>query len=631
MKIKLINDKLKNSIILWLLLTFCIVTNTAKGQMPGSESFDYPLASLLNVAEYVTYGNTANTRAVTERDLLYAGSVGNTLENKIFLNNTDQYRSETWTDIHKNERMFSNEASCVLTIPTAIYVAERTRQRGRLTIDSVRSRSIRLSNVSLADKASIIDVNERSIGYGNATNLSDTLLLISEIEDYQTYDAVCTGTRIFNSNGGRLNNNRDGIQIQMTGAGNLQVIRGNIGQLYYPDKRYGNTTDPYYTVGYQTIILSVGDSFFESVRGWNNEGPLEIVGNTCLEDIGSDGGAQSNTIRLKATKNNLDYYLNVTYSYQYPNLFFNINYNVEIPEGNREEVKLSHGWDSYLGGYDKGPGFKNGNAPYLMVGVKRDDSYEAFKYVSGVPWSSYYSGPYDLMRGILTNNRANTFNNNISSNPNTDNGIGISMNFGSTPGIFNSNNDVVFKCNVPLHAPILRETNVVTLLPVINLNTYYDATSLPTGIVLQWHNNADGSLVSDPTAVPVPGVYYAVFLDSKHQCTSASSAILTVEKQKNCYMLPVQGNKGNILNSAGFMAFTTLQRTNNSWIPQRGDAFIVLESNTKGFVVTRLTTLQIKAIPADKCIPGMLVYDLTENCLKMYNGIKWGCLKQDCL
>ncbi|MGG5506841.1 MULTISPECIES: hypothetical protein [unclassified Myroides] len=95
-----------------------------------------------------------------------------------------------------------------------------------------------------------------------------------------------------------------------------------------------------------------------------------------------------------------------------------------------------------------------------------------------------------------------------------------------------------------------------------------------------------------------------------------------------CYYDPVLGDNGDILDSAGYLAITTLNRPDKSWIPARGNAFIVLESKTKGFVISRLTTTQIMQLSP---VEGMLVYDTTMHCLKMFNGTTWGCLDQGCV
>lgn len=95
-----------------------------------------------------------------------------------------------------------------------------------------------------------------------------------------------------------------------------------------------------------------------------------------------------------------------------------------------------------------------------------------------------------------------------------------------------------------------------------------------------------------------------------------------------CYYPTVVGNNGDIMNSSGFMAVSTLNRKNSDWVSKRGNAFVVLESYNKGLVLTRLTTAQIEAL---KPVEGMMVYDSTVNCLKLYNGKTWGCVVQGCV
>lgn len=73
---------------------------------------------------------------------------------------------------------------------------------------------------------------------------------------------------------------------------------------------------------------------------------------------------------------------------------------------------------------------------------------------------------------------------------------------------------------------------------------------------------------------------------------------------------------------------TLLQKagTNDgNWPMIRKSAHTVLESNSKGFVITRMTTAQVDAItlPQD----GMMVFDTTLSCLKLYDGVAWSCFK----
>ncbi len=62
---------------------------------------------------------------------------------------------------------------------------------------------------------------------------------------------------------------------------------------------------------------------------------------------------------------------------------------------------------------------------------------------------------------------------------------------------------------------------------------------------------------------------------------------------------------------------------NGNWPMVRKGAHTALESNTKGFVITRIPTTGFSAITSP--VEGMMVYDTTENCLKIYDGTGWKC------
>ncbi|WP_262152611.1 hypothetical protein [Chryseobacterium foetidum] len=61
----------------------------------------------------------------------------------------------------------------------------------------------------------------------------------------------------------------------------------------------------------------------------------------------------------------------------------------------------------------------------------------------------------------------------------------------------------------------------------------------------------------------------------------------------------------------------------NNWPMVRKSGHTVLESNTKGFVINRLTSAQISEIVSPQ--EGMMVYDLNARCLKIYDGTAWSC------
>lgn len=75
---------------------------------------------------------------------------------------------------------------------------------------------------------------------------------------------------------------------------------------------------------------------------------------------------------------------------------------------------------------------------------------------------------------------------------------------------------------------------------------------------------------------------------------------------------------------------TALNRagTNGNWPMKIIGAYTALDARTKGFVINRVPTANLSSITA---VEGMMVYDTTENCLKIYDGTVWSCYtKQTC-
>ncbi|MCL8538629.1 DUF11 domain-containing protein [Chryseobacterium gallinarum] len=59
------------------------------------------------------------------------------------------------------------------------------------------------------------------------------------------------------------------------------------------------------------------------------------------------------------------------------------------------------------------------------------------------------------------------------------------------------------------------------------------------------------------------------------------------------------------------------------WPMIRKSAHLVLESNTKGLVINRMTTAELSNITSP--VEGMILYDTTEKCLKIYSDNTWSC------
>jgi Pregnancy-associated plasma protein-A len=66
-----------------------------------------------------------------------------------------------------------------------------------------------------------------------------------------------------------------------------------------------------------------------------------------------------------------------------------------------------------------------------------------------------------------------------------------------------------------------------------------------------------------------------------------------------------------------------------NWPESIPNALLVLESKNKGFVISRMTTVQRNAITP---VQGMLIYNLdpSANCFQLYNGTSWKCIEKTC-
>lgn len=99
-------------------------------------------------------------------------------------------------------------------------------------------------------------------------------------------------------------------------------------------------------------------------------------------------------------------------------------------------------------------------------------------------------------------------------------------------------------------------------------------------------------------------------------------------KDKYCACFKDSNTSGTGLSTK--LGITTLDRSgsNTNWPTDKKGAWLALESNRKGLVLTRMTSAQINALTTPQ--EGMLVYDTTDHCIKLYNGNKWSCLVEAC-
>lgn len=78
----------------------------------------------------------------------------------------------------------------------------------------------------------------------------------------------------------------------------------------------------------------------------------------------------------------------------------------------------------------------------------------------------------------------------------------------------------------------------------------------------------------------------------------------------------------------GITALARAGGNTGNWPVRVNGAYTVLDAKTKGFVINRVPTSALTSITG---VTGMMVYDTTVNCLKIYDGTSWNCYtKQTC-
>lgn len=77
----------------------------------------------------------------------------------------------------------------------------------------------------------------------------------------------------------------------------------------------------------------------------------------------------------------------------------------------------------------------------------------------------------------------------------------------------------------------------------------------------------------------------------------------------------------------------TVQEKQTAWPENIPNGHITLESKTKGLVITRVAHVSFVPHTSDAVknpFAGMLVYDIQDSCVKLFNGINWKCLERAC-
>ena len=196
-------------------------------------------------------------------------------------------------------------------------------------------------------------------------------------------------------------------------------------------------------------------------------------------------------------------------------------------------------------------------------------------------------------------------------------------------------------CQSGTTAPTLASTNITSNpATVADLIAILSASNQPVGTAFTIHSNAtatDANKLANSTAIVAGTTYYVAFYDGLAICYSPTIAVTVASSF--CYKPAVLDAGNTYPTKHGITALGRAGAENDNWPMVRQSAWTVLEAKTKGFVVNRVkfnasnqpvatdgTTLVITTP-----VEGMMVYDTTNNCLKVYTStdgttFAWYCM-----
>ena len=175
-----------------------------------------------------------------------------------------------------------------------------------------------------------------------------------------------------------------------------------------------------------------------------------------------------------------------------------------------------------------------------------------------------------------------------------------------------------------------------TFTSTLNLPSGCEITYLVTLIVnnlsVEGNQNVKASIlrtndISDPDATD--SNINNMPTDAQSECTNngLGGSCNNIKTNNSVYITlacrnAVTNTGVGISSNHGITLLKRAGKENGNWPLNRNSAHTVLESNTKGLVITRIAN---PAAAITNPVEGMMVYDTTEKCLKLYSDGIWSC------
>ena len=146
------------------------------------------------------------------------------------------------------------------------------------------------------------------------------------------------------------------------------------------------------------------------------------------------------------------------------------------------------------------------------------------------------------------------------------------------------------------------------------------------GIALTYFEDASATTpLANPNALTTGGTYY---IKATAGNCSDIKPVIVVFNLCYCTKDPLAGTPDGYTKVG-----ITVQQKQSGWPENIPNGFIALESKEKGLVITRVPHVSTAPVATDSVtdpIAGMLVYDIQDKCVKLFNGTSWNCIKRSC-
>ena len=285
----------------------------------------------------------------------------------------------------------------------------------------------------------------------NTTPLIRILLTLCLILGFS--NTAHAATTILNANGGQcpFAGANGGITTYIGDSSHVQVERCSASGSTSKSRQYYNTSQiPPSNFLYNSIFLRIGSTVYGANTTWASAQAFTQVSNSG----GSLLGDGVTTTVYRAVKGGLTYTVTQTTTYVFPNDFYSVKLDVQIPAGNTEFVRL-YGWtDIMLDGDDNGTCSRQATFPeYIVADNTAKTVYAGYRQRSiANHWHRYYCGLFatPTNTGVMIQPPGNGNIDNSINAASTDVGATVQWDIGTVANTtFTAEYDFVFSVNQP--------------------------------------------------------------------------------------------------------------------------------------------------------------------------------------